>query len=145
MLETRWILSLTWRIERHSWVSWEKRWVVRMKWWSTVSKVEFITGKVGKAGLVKSARRQIHGKAAHLSRATEERSTTHARELLKSALFWSFVLEPDLWTRQQRRENVLVPFSCEFNFPRFLFPEANHKVDVCKKQRWIPANQLRRS
>lgn len=81
-----------------------------MKWWSTISEIKFITSKVRKAGLVKATRWQIHRKSSHFSRTTEERSTTHARELFESALFWSFVLEPDLWNWQDNKTNFSAIF-----------------------------------
>ena len=130
-------------------MAWEKGWVMWMKWWSTISEVKFITSKVGEARLVKATRRQIHRKSSHFSRTTKERSTTHARELFESALFWSFVLEPDLWNWQDNKTNfsaifIQIQFSSVF-FANFSFfslllcreceQKANHKVVLYERKK----------
>lgn len=49
-----------------------------------------------RGALVEAPWRQVHGEAAHLARGPEERAAAHRSQLLQTALFGAFVLEPHL-------------------------------------------------
>lgn len=76
----------------------EERPVVRMEGRPTVAELELAVGEIRKAGrpVVQAAGRQVHREAAHLAGAAEERTASHAGQLLEAALFGALVLEPDL-------------------------------------------------
>lgn len=98
--------SFTWHVEWHwtTGVARKEGAVVRMERRSAVAELKFAVAEVRETGwtIVQTARRQIHREASHFAGTAEERASAHARQLLQTAFFRAFVLEPNL----QRNKRV---------------------------------------